>query len=102
VAWADIPHMFYSVQRMWTSLLVIGIPAALLAAGWAIFMGGRPVAGELAGCYLLIVIAGRAQAAERERRAKPVRAARVRTQLDRVRSTVVSEEPERQPHAAAL
>lgn len=84
--------MVYSVRHLWTSLLVVGIPTALLAVGWAVFMGGRPVAGELAGCYLLIVIAGRAHAAEQERRARPVRAARVRKQLARVRETLEAED----------
>jgi hypothetical protein len=97
--------MSYSVHRLWTGLLVIGIPTAVLSVTWAIFMGGRPAAGGLAACYLLIVLAGRARAADRERRERPVRAERVRTQLARVRSTlVVDEDPDAaaEPIAGAL
>lgn len=93
--------MVYSVRRLWTSLLVIGIPTAILAVVWVLFMGGRPVTGELAGCYLLIVVAGRAHAAEQERRAKPIRAARVRSQVERVRSTLVFDDAVAETPAAA-
>jgi hypothetical protein len=94
---------FYRLQRMWTSLLVIGIPLAVLAVVWAIFMGGRATTGVLAGCYLLIAAAGRAHSAEQARRQKPVRLARVRTQVDRVKASLVvddAEDAEPAPEAA--
>jgi hypothetical protein len=84
---------FYRVRRMWTALLVLGIPTALGAAAWALFLGGRASTGALAAAYLLIVIAGRAHAAEMERRAKPMRRQRVNDQLERVRSTISAGEP---------
>lgn len=94
--------MLPSIRNMWTSLLAVGVPTALFAVGWAIFMGGRPVAGELAGCYLLIVIAGRAQAAERERRRRPHHEARVRTQLERIQSTLVFDDLAAVPREAIV
>ena len=70
---------------MWTSLLVVCVPGALAIIAWVLLAGGRPAAAELAGAYLAIVIAGRAQALERERREKPARMERVRTQIDLVK-----------------
>jgi hypothetical protein len=79
---------FYTVQRAWMSLLVVGLPTACLALAWVVFMGGRPVAALLAFAYLLIAVVGRAQAARRERREQPHRRKRVVTQLERIRSTL--------------
>lgn len=79
---------FYSVQRAWNSLLVIGVPVACLTLAWTAFMGGRPVMVLLAVAYLLIVAAGRGQAAHRERREQPQRRKRVDRQLERIRSTL--------------
>ena len=78
----------YMARRIWTSLIAVCLPGALVALAWALFFGGRAVIAELAGAYLLILILGRAQAAERERRQRPLRAQRVRTQLERIRSTL--------------
>ena len=79
---------FYSVRRAWTSLLVVGVPVSILALIWALFMGGRLSVAALAFVYLLIVVAGRAQAIKRERVERPYREKRVAHQLERIRSTL--------------
>jgi hypothetical protein len=58
------------------------------ALAWVLFLGGRAVVAELAAAYLMIVLASRGQAMERERRERPHRQLRVRNQLERVRSTL--------------
>jgi len=78
----------YMARRLWTSLIAVCLPGALVALAWVLFFGGRAVIAELAGAYLMILILGRAQAADRERRQKPLRAQRVHTQLERIRSTL--------------
>lgn len=79
---------FYTVRRLYTSLLAVCVPGAVMALAWVLFLGGRAVVAELATAYLLIVLASRAQAMERERRERPHRQLRVRNQLERVRSTL--------------
>lgn len=79
---------FYTVRRLYTSLLAVCVPGAVAALAWVLFLGGRAVVAELAVAYLLIVIAGRAQAAHRELRERPHRHLRVRNQLERVRASL--------------
>lgn len=81
----------YWAHRIWTSLLVVCIPGAVGALVYALFFHGRPVAAELAVPYLILVAAGRARAAERERRERPLREQRVRSQVERVRSSLPAE-----------
>ena len=79
---------FYSVRRAWTSMLAVGVPLALLTVVWTVFLGGRPAVAGLAVAYLLIAVAGRAQAIKQERDERPYRAERVAHQLERIRSTL--------------
>jgi hypothetical protein len=79
-------------RRIWTPLLVVCVPTALGVIAWSAFFGGRAVSGALAACYLLVLVAGRAHAADQARRATPARLERVRGQLDRVRSTLPLEQ----------
>jgi hypothetical protein len=82
-------------QRLWSSLLAVCVPSALAVIVWSVFFGGRLIAAGLAACYLLVVLAARLHAAERERRARPERLERVRGQLDRVIASTPS--PPAQP-----
>jgi hypothetical protein len=92
---------FDRARRLWTSLLVVGVPTSIVTIVWVLFMNGRAIAAELAGAYLLTAIAGRAHAAEMARRAKPARLARVQGQLDRVKSTLPGEVDADAPELAA-
>jgi len=82
----------YRVRQMWTALLGIGIPTAIAGVVWAAAFNGRWSAGALGAAYLLIAVAGRAHAAEMERRGAPMRRQRVSAQLERVRSTLPRDE----------
>lgn len=94
------------MSRLWDSLLAVCLPLALGTIAWVVVTGARPVGAELAGAYLLIVIAGRAQAAERARREKPARLARVRSQIDLVKAHmplgVLAVEPVREGSSVKL
>jgi hypothetical protein len=93
--------VFDRARRLWTSLLVVGVPIAIVTIVWFIFVNGRPIAVELAGAYLLVAVAGRAHAAEMARRAKPGRLARVKGQVARVKSTLPGEVDPDAPELAA-